>query len=424
MQLIIHRGTHEIGGNCIEVRSRQTKILLDFGLPLDFATRTPEEQEHIRQEAIEWARDTDAIFISHCHADHYGLLSALPHPLLTYATTGTITMIRAISTLSGQAHAEYLKYLQPLPRQKENRPFEPLCIGDIRITSYTVDHSAYDACAFLIEAEGRRLLYSGDLRLHGVKKSLYRQLPKRVDCLLLEGTHLANDTTYPTETQIAARLKRQFRAEGDMLHYVWCSNQNIDRIVQLYKAARASSRKLIVDTYTAFILEKIHDLNPAIPSPLSPFHGDDVFRYFRLNKFIRRLEESGELKMIERLQELPTVEPADIGRHPERYVWMIRPSMLPYMQKFIHIPCVVVTSTWEGYEQEHPEWISWIAEHGFPNPHIHTSGHADTGSLKRIIRHVKPAQVIPIHTSCPESISTLCPHTKVRLPLDNEPIEW
>ena len=45
MQLIIHRGTHEIGGNCIEVRSRQTKILLDFGLPLDFATRTPEEQE-------------------------------------------------------------------------------------------------------------------------------------------------------------------------------------------------------------------------------------------------------------------------------------------------------------------------------------------------------------------------------------------
>ena len=34
MQLIIHRGTHQIGGSCIELRSGDTRILLDIGLPL------------------------------------------------------------------------------------------------------------------------------------------------------------------------------------------------------------------------------------------------------------------------------------------------------------------------------------------------------------------------------------------------------
>jgi len=34
MKLIIHRGTHEIGGSCIELVSANSRILLDFGLPL------------------------------------------------------------------------------------------------------------------------------------------------------------------------------------------------------------------------------------------------------------------------------------------------------------------------------------------------------------------------------------------------------
>ena len=74
MTVTIHRGTHEIGGSCVEIRTRQAKILLDLGLPLDFDSRPQEQQEQIRREALEWAQDADAIFISHYHADHHGLL--------------------------------------------------------------------------------------------------------------------------------------------------------------------------------------------------------------------------------------------------------------------------------------------------------------------------------------------------------------
>ncbi len=43
MTLTIHRGTHEIGGSCVELRTAEAKIFIDFGLPLDYDKRTPEE---------------------------------------------------------------------------------------------------------------------------------------------------------------------------------------------------------------------------------------------------------------------------------------------------------------------------------------------------------------------------------------------
>ena len=34
MKLIIHRGTHQIGGSCVEVMAGKTRIVVDAGLPL------------------------------------------------------------------------------------------------------------------------------------------------------------------------------------------------------------------------------------------------------------------------------------------------------------------------------------------------------------------------------------------------------
>ena len=126
---------------------------------------------------------------------------------------------------------------------------------------------------------------------------------------------------------------------------------------------------------------------------------------------------------MERLKALSTVDTKDIGRNPGKYAWLIRPSMLYYMQKYSHTPSVVVTSIWEGYEKDEPEFMDWIRERGFTNPHIHTSGHADAKSLQSIVRHVDPGLLIPIHTAVPERFATLFPDRTIRCPQDNEPIE-
>ena len=67
MQVIIHKGSHEIGGNCIQISSGKTTILLDVGLPL-----SPDSQPvDVSRLAV------DAVLVSHPHQDHFGLMASL-----------------------------------------------------------------------------------------------------------------------------------------------------------------------------------------------------------------------------------------------------------------------------------------------------------------------------------------------------------
>ena len=56
MIITIHRGTHEIGGSCVEIRTDKAKILIDLGMPLDYDKHTTEEQRQRRYNIIVIAR--------------------------------------------------------------------------------------------------------------------------------------------------------------------------------------------------------------------------------------------------------------------------------------------------------------------------------------------------------------------------------
>lgn len=74
MRLCIHRGTKEIGGNCIEVESSGKHILLDLGMPLTAAD--PDQIALPDVAGLKEGNNPDflGIVISHPHQDHYGLL--------------------------------------------------------------------------------------------------------------------------------------------------------------------------------------------------------------------------------------------------------------------------------------------------------------------------------------------------------------
>ena len=172
MTLTIHRGTHEIGGSCVEICTDKAKILIDLGMPLDYDKRSREEQTEIRHNAEEWCKGVDALFLSHAHADHYGFLGLLPQDTPIYATEETFAML-ALDGILGDDPTKHL--------EKHTLKSGQSCeVADIKVTAYIVDHSAYGACAYLIECDGKRILSSGDIRLHGVKGVLYKNLPKNV----------------------------------------------------------------------------------------------------------------------------------------------------------------------------------------------------------------------------------------------------
>ncbi|MBT6051951.1 MAG: MBL fold metallo-hydrolase, partial [Candidatus Scalindua sp.] len=178
MKLTIHRGTHEIGGTCVELATESTRILIDIGLPLVdeegqsfklgnyldlnkaelLEKNIAKDIPGLYKEDID-IKPPDAILISHSHPDHYGLIPFVKPQIPLYLSEGCLELIKA---------TYYFRGLDPIFKTVEIVEHQKvISIGDFKITPYLVDHSGFDAYAFLIEAEGKRVFYSGDFRGHG-----------------------------------------------------------------------------------------------------------------------------------------------------------------------------------------------------------------------------------------------------------------
>ena len=412
--LTIHRGTHEIGGSCVEIRTDKAKILIDLGMPLDYDKHTTEEQGQIRSDAAEWCQGVDALFLSHAHADHYGLLGLLPQDTPIYATEETFAML-ALDGILGDDPAKHLKKY-PL---KSGQSCE---VADIIVTAYTVDHSAYGACAFLIECDGKRILYSGDIRLHGVKGVLYKNLPKDVDYLLLEGTNILRTKSNPTERDIEKQFIEAFNDAPDALHLVWSSAKNIDRICALFRACKRCGKTLVIDPYTANVLAAVAGLNPKIPTTTTAEH----MKVYFPPRLTTRLTERNKDQYIYSLNPKQNkVSYDDFARSPEKYVMLVRPTVLTYLQRIKAARIRLIKSIWGGYwdESNTERFRSWVEEHCEQVKDIHSSGHADTKSLQRIVEHIRPQTIIPIHTDSPSSFGKIFSESHILYLYDNRSIE-
>lgn len=413
MILTIHRGTHEIGGSCVEISTERANILVDFGLPLNFDKRLPEEQEQIRRDAAEWCKGVDALFLSHAHADHYGLFDLLAEGTPIYASEETFAML-ALDGIFGKDPTTHLKKC-PL---QEYRPYE---ICGLTVTAYPVDHSAYGACALLFEAEGQRVLYSGDVRLHGVKGGLYKRLPQQVDYLLLEGTNIARAQHNRSEQDVESEFIAAFDDAPYALHLVWCSSKNIDRICAIFRACRRRGKTLVVDPYTANVLAAVARLNPKIPSSTTT---EQMKVYFppRLTSLLTARNQQRYIYSLNPRKNKITY--AEISAAPERYVMLVRPSVVEFLQKIDAKQIRLIKSIWSGYwdEPKTERFRAWVEEHCEELPDIHSSGHADVASLQRIVEWVDPKHLVPIHTDTPTRFGELFPKNEIIFSADNEPI--
>ena len=411
MTLTIHRGTHEIGGSCVELHTAEAKILIDFGLPLDYDKRTPEEQEQIRSDAAEWCKGVNALFLSHAHADHYGLFDLLPNDTPVYATEDTFAML----ALDGILGKDPTMHLKKCPM----RGYQPYEISGLTVTAHPIDHSAYGACALLFEAEGKRVLYSGDVRLHGVKGRLYKHLPREVDYLLLEGTNIAREQHNPTEQDVENEFIKTFDDAPYALNLVWCSSKNIDRICALFRACRRRGKTLVIDPYTANVLAAVSKLNPKIPSATTT---EQIKVYFP-PRLTTRLTERDQRQYIYSLNPRENkITYTEISTTPERYVMLVRPSVVEFLQKIEAKQIRFIKSIWSGYwdEPNTERFRRWVEGHCEVVKDIHSSGHADIASLQRIVKFVQPKHLVPIHTDSPNRFAELFPDSSIISSNDNE----
>jgi ribonuclease J len=250
----------------------------------------------------------------------------------------------------------------------------------------------------LIEAAGKRILYSGDFRNHGRKAVLVERMmsapPRDIDVLLLEGTNLGSDKPTKSERDLEEDFVALFKETPGRVFTCW-SAQNIDRTVTLYRAAVKSGRTLVIDLYTAEVLELLADA-AKLPRP-----GWNNVKVVITRSFARLYEMKGRGEFVKRMA-THGISAAALARTPNKWVVMIRPSLIRDFAAKGVVPTAADAwsySQWRGY-LEQPDGVAlkaWFDGGGARPVHLHTSGHASTVDLKAFATAISPKALVPIH---------------------------
>ena len=399
MRIQIHRGAEQIGGNCVEVESRGKRIVLDVGLPLHAETGAD-----VALPDVAGLADGDGqvvgLFLTHGHADHWGLVGQVHPDVPVFMGEDACRIVREAAFFSplGESIRTTGSLLDRVP----------ISVGPFKVTPYLADHSAFDAYSLLVEADGERLFYTGDLRGHGRKGILFDELtanpPERVDTLLCEGTsvrHGADRTPGPSERDVEEQMARLF-AETRGMALVAFSPQNIDRLVTVFRACRRAGRTLVVDLYTDTVAW-------ATGRGTIPRAGFPGLRVYVPQSQRVRVKESRQFSRVNRIRR-QRIYPEQLAQNPGKYAVIFRASMIREFERINALSDgILLWSLWKGYldEPSGQRVRRFATRHGMPLRHVHSSGHAHVQDLQRLVAAMKPGAVVPIHTEAPQVFAGL-----------------
>lgn len=394
MKIHIYRGAHQIGGSCIEISTSLARIILDVGDELPEENFNKSKRRIIPQvpnlflSSTESRQAIDAVFISHMHSDHIGLIDQIKTDIPIYIGKYALAIWETIQEFTNQP-----KVSNPT-RYLSNG--EPIVINYITVTPFIIDHSAFDAYSFLIENEGERIFYTGDFRNHGFAQNYTfaiqnNPILKNIDTLLIEGTNLYKDE-YVAETESDLSMRAKEIMENTVGNvFVLQSSTNIARIQAIYNATKATNRILLVDIFTANILQKLPRKIP------NPFSFDDVYLFYPMVLTEKTINEKPHLFYPFGKYKITTKE----LYNRKDLVILIRESMVQEIKNRIQTDnSCLIYSKWKGYMDESKTanllgYFDDIVE-------LHTSGHADIPSIKEFVKSINPNKIIPIHTTTPE----------------------
>lgn len=389
MQITVHRAT-QIGGQITRISTARASIIIDLGHNLP--NHAEDEDAYDDDCAIAGITEgCSAILYTHYHGDHIGLFHHVPDHIPQYIGEVAKEVVgRKYKQLCFlPAPSLQQKYARALTVASEMHTFhenQTLRFGDILVTPYFVSHSAFDAYMFLIEAEGKRILHTGDFRGHGyLGKGLLPTIQKyigQVDVLIIEGTMLARkDETILTEralSQKAAELMKEHKYV-----FVHCSSTDMERLASFKNATRSMfpKRPVLADEYQKDILALFSE---TAGKKSACFDFGKIYTYSEKNLKLRAWMQEEGFTMFVRA-----------NASFNNLLDLILPTLPPEEKPLL------IYSMWEGYinrnDTRNEDYIN-LQNRFAEVTQLHTSGHATTGTLRHVCELTNPRlAILPIH---------------------------
>lgn len=439
MAEIITYRENQIGG-CVTLITAEKdgethRILIDYGLSLDGSDKPDDFKEM-------WeVNPPEAVFFTHYHGDHVGRLMEIPEGITIYmGETAREVMINIQEALckvqdeeQAKLHRKELELLRDDNRVKtfkwNGRYYEHIHLPGFVIEPYSVDHSAYDAYMFLIEANddtkesGKKvILHTGDFRGHGRrgKRTLdivnyyVHKNERQVDSLVIEGTMMSrSNETVMSEVQMQREACEYLK--DHKYAFLICSSTNLDSLAGFYRAAQEASGSKYgryMYTYNSYVAKQLETFTEKAGAFADVYKFENV-DILRLDKELRH-EKWNDPKSLREVMEnygfLSLIKPEEWC---EKYVDVFVDD---YKNGVIDEMPVIIYSMWEGYvNPKNPArnegWIEFLNRQeakGVELKHLHTSGHATVQMIEEMIKVVDPQEeIVPIHTECRDAFYEL-----------------
>lgn len=412
MEIKIHRGLEQIGGCITEISTATSRVFIDLGqnLPGNGEESTAAQDKLLIENIFSSNKKrNEAVFYTHGHEDHIGLFEYVPTDVPQFMSAGTRELLLIKYGILKEGTELCLEQLQEECNTKNiieetiaestnisnkikcisgmyvwnktphRKTPNHITIGDISVTPFFNCHSIYDSHMFLIEADGKRIWHTGDYRAHGyMGKGLYPTLKKyatKIDTLITEGTMLNREDECIHESKVAKKMANVMKAFKYI--FVLASATDVERLASIKNASTEAkktmyvSSKFLVSTMKLFTKRESESSHGLFD--FSPHLFKDVYTLRLKNRGFVLVAGISQMPRVEKLlRELPMDE------------------------------ALLIYSSWDGYYK--------IPEQIVANPNykrfrdlfsnvvdIHTSGHADINTIKKVIEIIKPKEIICIH---------------------------
>ena len=299
--------------------------------------------------------------------------------------------------------------LNILRRPKKVKAANIICAAQKRatVTPLYIDHSALDSYMFVVEMCGKRILYTGDFRDHGIPGSdrfdrLIQKYVGKVDILITEGTMLsrleeAKKNPVQTEDDLGREAEKIFAAHHE--NVVIVSSTNVDSVMEFYHHT-PTGMAFLCDAYQAEIMQAaIKAVNKG---------------KYRYGKNIYVLCPDNKKAYMHDLNDRHFIM-ADKTKYDEKGFVMLARSNNPRFRELLgnmkdpHI----TYSMWSGYLKggkcEDRNIVDFLSGHD-DEAHftqLHTSGHAYVETLAKLIEMTKPEVIIPMHTESADEFAKM-----------------
>ena len=385
MKVRIIKGTKQIGGCITEISCNNTKIIIDFGNDLD-------NNESFELNGLTYGKSIyKAVFLTQSHGDHIGLINKINSDIPVYVEDKSLKIHNLTCDFCNKKRVirKINTFEIPVNKKRDEESRVIYNNGEIKVSVYMGDHSSYNSSMFLIEGNGKRILHTGDFRMHGRKNIIIEHSLKKigkVDMLIVEGTTLTRcDKEFLSERELENEAVKIMKKYDQIL--ILQSSTNFDRTVSFLKASIRTNKKFILDLLSYHLQNVINRFvtvdnhNVYLWKPYRYKYKDDWFK----DKYIN-------------------IDTNLNGVFPY-FTMEIKESMLEdikllYKKGILNNTCLIY-SMWEGYIEKEEKLKAFINEIKNMNIDIiilHTSGHADIKAYRKLNEIVCPNQTIIIHT--------------------------